>query len=62
MSTVVTYRSLSRLGLAHPQGDMLKKPSNRAMRDGDKKLLVLALVFVVSIALTVGALYMAATS
>ena len=41
---------------------MLKKPSNRAMRDGDKKFLVLALVFVVSIALTVAALYMAATS
>jgi hypothetical protein len=32
------------------------------MRAGDKKLLVLALVFVVSIALTVAALYMAATS
>jgi hypothetical protein len=62
MSTVVTYRSLSRLGLAHHQGDMLIKLSNRAMRDGDKKLLALALVFVVSIALTVGALYMAATS
>jgi hypothetical protein len=41
---------------------MLKKPSNRAMRDRDKRLLVLALVFVVSIALTVAALYMAATS
>jgi hypothetical protein len=32
------------------------------MRDGDKKLLVFALVFVVSIALIVAALYMAATS
>jgi hypothetical protein len=48
--------------LAHHQGDMLKKLSNRPMRDGDKKFLVLALVFVVSIALTVAALYMAATS